>query len=81
MVEVVIPSPASHETLGFSVASPILSGSELDDDNSTDVTDFGSDATGTGAIAQANKISGHLCAAGCGHFCWAATGNPGGGDR
>ena len=80
MVEVVLPSEASHETLGFPAASPILSGSEPDDDN-TDITDFGSDVTGAGAIAQVNKISGHLCAAGCGHFCWAATGNPGGTDR
>jgi hypothetical protein len=61
MVEVVLPSEVSHETLGFPAASPILSASEPDDDN-TDITDFGSDVTGAGAIMQVNKISGHLCA-------------------
>jgi hypothetical protein len=83
MVEVAIPSNMSHEILGFPATSPILSGSKLDDNNTdiTDITDFGSDAATTGAITQVSKISGHLRVVGCGHFCWAAMGNPGGSDR
>jgi hypothetical protein len=37
MVEVAIPSNMSHEILGFPATSPILSGSELDNNN-TDIT-------------------------------------------
>jgi hypothetical protein len=77
MIEVTMPSASSHEIGGTSVASPLLSGSEPDDENA-DVIDHGSDTNGTVAISH--KFSGHPCAAGCGHFCWAATGNPGGSD-
>jgi hypothetical protein len=79
MVEVTIPSEPSHETRSHLAANPLLPGNEHDDDNII-VADNGPDAIRTVALSQTNKFSGHPCATGCGHFCWAATGIPGGKD-
>ncbi|KIM74206.1 hypothetical protein PILCRDRAFT_711720 [Piloderma croceum F 1598] len=78
MVEVDIPSESSsNENRGGSAVSPLLSGNEQDDDN-TLVVDNGPGATKTAGLSQTSKFSGHPCATGCGHFCWAATGMPSG---
>jgi WD repeat-containing protein 24 len=73
MIEVAIPCPPPHETRGRPIASSRMSGNEPDDDNMV-VADHVPDVTGAAAISQMNNVSGHPCAAGCGHFCWAATG-------
>jgi len=80
MVEVTMTSAPSEEIRGRPGASPLLPGNELEDDN-TVAADSVLDASGTVALSQAQKFSGHPCATGCGHFCWAATGTPGGNNR
>jgi hypothetical protein len=79
MIEVDIPSEPSNESRGRSTAGPLLSGNEQDDNN-TLVVDDGPSTIKAG-LSQASKFSGHPCATGCGHFCWAATGMPGGNDN
>lgn len=82
MVEIPVPlSSAPNETRDRSVVrgSPSLSSNEQDDDSSSVATDVASEAasgtgTGTFIFPSANRMSGHPCAAGCGHFCWVATG-------
>jgi len=80
MVEVDIPSEPSNESRGCSAASPLLSGNEQDDDNAL-IIDNGPGATKITGLSQTSKFSGHPCATGCGHFCWAATGMPVGNDN
>jgi hypothetical protein len=81
MVEVEIPpAPLSNEHRSGSAVSPLLSGNEQDDDNTLAV-DNGPGATKTAGLSQTSKFSGHPCATGCGHFCWAATGIPGGNEN
>lgn len=73
MIDVVLPSAPSNEPRGRPVArnSSITRG-EADSDSV--IGDH--DVTGVVAVSRTNNIAGHPCAAGCGHFCWAATGIP-----
>jgi WD repeat-containing protein 24 len=76
MVEVDIPSaPLSDENHGGSAVNPLPSGNEQDDDNTLAV-DNRPGVTNTAGLLQTSKFSGHPCATGCGHYCWAATGMP-----
>src|SRR5882762_10779122 len=65
MVEVTMTSAPSEEIRGRPGASPLLPGNELEDDN-TVAADSVLDASGTVALSQAQKFSGHPCATGCG---------------
>jgi WD repeat-containing protein 24 len=79
MIEVAIPPAPSQAMRGRSAASPLLSGNEQDDESVVSDDNI-PDATTTVARLQTTKFSGHPCAAGCGHLCWAATRISGGND-
>ncbi|KII91642.1 hypothetical protein PLICRDRAFT_515536 [Plicaturopsis crispa FD-325 SS-3] len=56
--------------------SDIESGTDRDDESVSGTTDVATEYDG-GAVGVSGhkRLLGHLCAAGCGHFCWAANAN------
>ena len=66
--------PQESRGRSLSTIAAFISGSEHDDE-STVVADAGTEVPAS-VIPPSNhgKVSGHPCAAGCGHFCWAAIG-------
>ncbi|KAF9532667.1 hypothetical protein CPB83DRAFT_867467 [Crepidotus variabilis] len=71
--------PSANDLRGRQSARPPQSASTFFDDDATSTTSMQSSLleTSTQSPPQQNrvvKLKGHPCAAGCGHFCWAAGG-------
>ncbi|EGN95979.1 hypothetical protein SERLA73DRAFT_93871 [Serpula lacrymans var. lacrymans S7.3] len=74
LVEVKGPTPFGDENMAHLVARDSPSLSLGDTDGSAPSSDVFASATSTLGSAQ---LMGHMCAAGCGHHCWAAAKNEG----
>lgn len=81
---IVLPNaliPLTNDTRGCTLARDNSLGSVTDDDDSSVISmHSNSDSLQEGSPAcgpESAGLAGHPCAAGCGHYCWAANGNSG----
>lgn len=72
--------PSGHDDRGRSVTRGTMNTNTLslnDDDAGSMISSsgFGDSQVDTAHPLPSENLMGHACAAGCGHYCWAATGS------